>query len=71
VPGLVERGVGLRDVVLLFLVRGEIDDFVGDDGTDRKACAFWRFSRRPGPASGSPFRTTTSPPLPTRSVPAS
>ena len=35
-PLVVERGVGLRDVVLLFLVRGEVDDLVGDARADRE-----------------------------------
>ena len=33
---LVEVGVGLRDVMLLLLVGGEIDDLVGDAGADRE-----------------------------------
>ena len=32
----VQLGVGLGDVVLLFLVRGEILDLGGDDGADRE-----------------------------------
>ena len=34
---VVELGVGLRDVMLLFLVRGEVDDLVGHARADRES----------------------------------